>query len=568
MKGRAPVLQDTPAAGSPSEAGDSADAVDPPSDGDGATDGAGDTKPKAKPKEAPAVPKEPKALREIREGEAGELKAYLESLGPQGSVRVRVVRTEPKFVQTSKGQAAIEGYLDTVNEFLDEDYIRQRWGGGTYDLTINTRNDKGSFTYKAHRIIKVSGEPKTDANHPQPTPPPVVQSGDSPVLVKEVFSILKNELDNARKPEGLPPAFQALMEQMRADADRRDRENEELRRELREIQRKDPPTDPLRDKLIDSLMGGESARIIALREQFASELRQTKEGHAAEVQRLEARHDRTVADMRQSHEREITALKHTYEIQIAALNNAHQSALSSAKAVAEVQKTSQDAVQKQLERELDAVRKDRDALRDKKDKSLPEQIKEISAIKELIGGDEDSSTTAGKFIEAIPAVAETIGGIVAQARGATAQPAQQATAQAQPQARRAPRVVAHPQTGQRFVQTQQGLVPVKKRPEVITNEAGTPVEAPTVDPGQLNMLINQMEQAFRRDEDPRIVAQTGRTVVPAEILTWIRDNDTEASSGLELFMQKVAKLPGTSPLATQGGRNWLRKVGKALIEGA
>lgn len=566
MKGRATVQDtpdDSPADIAGAEPEDSADhSAQPRTDGD-------DTgKQRGKAKET--APKEPRALREIRDAEAGTLKEYLEALGPQGSVRVRVVRTEPKFIRTPKGEVAIEGHLDTVNEFLDEEYIKQRWGGGTYDLTINTRNDRGSFVYKAHRVVKVSGEPKTDT----PTPPPVpssAQPSGEPSLVKEMVGILRHELDNARKPESIPPAFQVLVDQMRTDADRRDRENEELKREIRELQRKEPPTDPLRDRLIDSLMGGESARITALREQFASELRQTKDAHAAEIQRLEARHDRTISDMRQSHEREVAATKQTYESQIAAINTAHQTALAAAKAVADIQKTTQEAVQKQLERELDTVRKDRDTLREKKDKSLADQIKEISAVKELLGSEDGDTSTADKVIAAFPAVAETIGGIVAQARGAAQPGPQQAMAPAQVQAQaRQPRVVArrNGQQIERFVQTPAGLVPVKRRPEVITNEAGGAVEAPPVDPNQLAMLINQMEQAFRRDEDPKIVAQTGRTVVPAEILAWVRDNDTEASSGLELFMQKVAKLPGTSPLNSQGGRNWLRKVGKALIEGA
>jgi len=35
--------------------------------------------------------------------------------------------------------------------------------------------------------------------------------------------------------------------------------------------------------------------------------------------------------------------------------------------------------------------------------------------------------------------------------------------------------------------------------------------------------------------------------------------------GVDGFMSKVAKLQSASPLASQAGRNWVRKVGKALV---
>jgi len=35
--------------------------------------------------------------------------------------------------------------------------------------------------------------------------------------------------------------------------------------------------------------------------------------------------------------------------------------------------------------------------------------------------------------------------------------------------------------------------------------------------------------------------------------------------GVDGFLTDVAKLEGTSPLASQAGRNWTRKVGKALL---
>ncbi len=61
------------------------------------------------------------------------------------------------------------------------------------------------------------------------------------------------------------------------------------------------------------------------------------------------------------------------------------------------------------------------------------------------------------------------------------------------------------------------------------------------------------------------MAQTGRSSIPTDILAWIRERHTEQVSGVDLFMTKVAKLPGSSPLASQAGKNWLRAVGALLV---
>lgn len=568
MRGRAP-LQDTAGdvATATSEAAAEAAALPaaaaPEGDGDKA-------KPKAKPKDA-GEPPVPKPLRDVRTAESLALKDYLTSLGTQGAVRIRVNRTDPKILRVNGKEVKIEGHLDTVDEFLSEGDLAERWGGGTYDLTITTRGDLGSYQYAGHRVVKISGEPKAEA-YVVPSPAPQASSGGDgqPALVREMVGLLKSELDQARKPDSIPPALQALLDQMRADLQESRRESAALRTELRDAQRKDPPTDPIKDKLLGTLIDGESGRIISLREQFASEMRQVKESHQADVKRLEDRHDRVVAEMRSERQRDLEIVKATFEREIAALKASHEVSLSAVKTTAELQRETLKNEIERLRGDLQSMRSERDTLRDKKDKPLLDQVKEIDALKELLGaGDADGGGTVGQLVAALPAVAETVGGIVAQARSGgvhAGQPVAQVGA-SPPQAQQRPRVVVNRQTGQRFVQNGTQMVPVRPKPKMVTNESGTPVEAPPVEPAQLALIINTMEQAFRRDESPEIVAQTGRTFVPREILAWIRENDTEASSGLELFMSRVANLSSTSPLASQGGRNWLRKVGKALIEG-
>ena len=566
VKGRASI-QEAPPADVPAEpSAEPAPAEQPREESDGDAKRANSSKPPKPPSEPPV----PRPLKQIRDEEATALKDYLQTFGPQGSVRVKIDRSEPKYARVNGKDVKIEGYIETLDEFLTEADIQERWGGGKYDLTITARADNGSYKYAGHRVVKVSGPPKVGLDDvkdqaAQPTTP----TSDQPHLFKEMMGFMKGELDHARKPEGIPPAVQVLLEQLRDDRRRDQQALDDLRRELREAQNKKPPEDPIKDKLLGTLMDGESGRVTALRTQFESEIRSLKDNQQADIRRIEDRHDRAMADLRSSHEREIATIKTTYEREISALRSSHEVALASAKATSEIQSQTLKHEIGRLERDLDSIRKERDTLRDKKDRSPLELIKEVEAFKEALGAGGDDSSTVGKIVEVLPAVAETVGGIVAQARGqAPGQvPGVQAAvnpAAAQP-AR--PRIVASQRTGQRFVQQGNQLVPVRPKPKIVTNDAGTPVEAPQVEESQLALLISQMEQAFRRDEEPSIVAQTGRTFTPAHILAWIRDNDTEASSGLELFLSKVAKLPSTSPLSSQGGRNWLRKVGKALIEG-
>jgi hypothetical protein len=131
--------------------------------------------------------------------------------------------------------------------------------------------------------------------------------------------------------------------------------------------------------------------------------------------------------------------------------------------------------------------------------------------------------------------------------------------------------------GQVFLQRSDGsggtvLVPAKKRPKVIPatmnpdgSVATPPIELPEIDPENIQRLVGFLERAYDGKQDPEVVARSSRTAVPEEVMTWLRQNDTEQVSGVDLFMSKVAKLPSTSSLSTQGGRNWLRKVGKALV---
>ncbi len=526
-----------------------------------------------KPTASPA-PRLTKPMQEIKLGEDQALKDYLDMLGPDGSIRVRINREAPKTVRVNGRDYPTAGHLDTVNECIDEEWLREQYGGGTYKLTITSRRqtEGGSFKYAGHRQVIVAGDPKIEklptnaAAVPSGTPTPSSESGGA---VKEVMSLLKDELAHAReaKPQGIDPALQMVIDQLRSDARRRDEQMDKLQLQLDQARNQKPPEDPFREKLLGSLIDGESGRLQSLRMMHDSEISKLKEGHAQEVRLIEDRHDRAMRQAQQSHELMLANMKASYEREIAALNTSHQVAATATTTTKDVAVMTLNAELKRMEKEVDTLRAENKDLRERKDKSVIDQIKDMNVLKEALGGGEDgegSASTIKEIAGMIPAAIEGIGGIMASRTAAAQQPQQvQARAAAQAQQQR-PRVVAAP-NGERFVQAGNKLVPVKAKPKVVTTDAGETIEIPKIEEPTIRLIISQLEAAFGRDEDPDIVAQSAKAMIPPDILAWILQHHTEQVSGVDLFMQKVAHLPGSSPLATQGGRNWLRKVGAILI---
>jgi hypothetical protein len=107
------------------------------------------------------------------------------------------------------------------------------------------------------------------------------------------------------------------------------------------------------------------------------------------------------------------------------------------------------------------------------------------------------------------------------------------------------------------------LFPVTRKKKVIetVNADGTKgPDLPVLPKETMEMVIGFLERAFSANQDPEVVAQSYRAQVPDEVLQVIRIH------GMDTFLGKMANVPGGSPLATQRGLNWIRKVGAALVE--
>jgi len=517
-------------------------------------------------------------VRDIQALEDLPLRDLLDQLGAKGAFRIHLSRLEPEFFVDPQGKRVkTDGKLKTYEEPIDEEVIQAKHGGGRYQMRFFRRTPKGDFKFLTQRTVDVAGDPRTD-DIPRTVAAPVAASAapaQDAGLVKEVLGLMKDELDRAHDranvqpppaPRGIDPAIQMLVDRMSQEATERNQEMHEMRRQLTALQSQKPPEDPIKEKILGSLIDGESGRIAVLRQTHESELRQLREAHRMDMQIREEAHQRELTNLKQSYEREIASLRSTSETLsvVTRESNAMQVKILEADA-------------RRLERDMEAIRKENSELRAKKDKGLLEQIKEIEALKDAIGLDDQEKSGVDKIIDVIssPAAAEFAGRIMGagQATVAAQAPQQQVV-----HVQQGPRLVQDQTTGAKFWQMSDGkggvrLVPAKKKPKVIpatVNPDGTQatpeIQLPEIDAQALTNLIGYLERAYTNKMEPEIVAQSGKASVPEEILTWIRDHDTEQTSGVDLFLSKVAKLPASSPLSSQAGKNWIRRVGKALIE--
>ena len=497
----------------------------------------------------------PKELADVRAKENATLRDIANAFGEGGAFKIRVVRNEPEwFVDPRTGtRVPTAGYLRTYDKAIDEDYIQEHHGGGTYSLTFNRKTSSGSYVYFTHKTVTIVGDPKLDDTFRQVAPTVPAQapttSNENPTLVTKAFDALQTQLEKERsrvetsaRPHGPDPAMDKIVELYKAQLDTQSKELAALRTEMTALRNQKPPEDPIKDKILDGLLKDDSARITALRSQYESEIRVLKEHHQQDLKLERDRHDRDRLDLKQMHERELTLMKQTHEIQLQAAKGAYELNMKVA-----------DVENRRVERDNGELRTEVKELRAKKDLGPLEMLKQAEQIKDAIGvGDGDDKSRVDQVIEALP-------GVIEAAKSYFKPPAntgQQPTLQPK-------RQVVEDTAGNKFILDDKGkLVPVAKKPKPKpAPQPGPNGEPPIPDiPAEtINNIINYLERAFAGGQDPDVVAQSGRAMVPAEIITAIRDHQVDG------FLTKVAKLPSTSPLSNQAGRNWMRKVGAALV---
>lgn len=508
-------------------------------------------------------------LRKIVSDESLALKQVLEHFGTDGAFTIKITRKEPEFVKDANGKAVpTRGFLETVDRAIDETWLQSKYGGGIYELYFRLRNGG----YAGHRTVAVAGEPNL-GELPRSVPGSAVQAasqasnGESPSVVNKALEMAgeiarqaNEERRQAQQGGGDSAVVALLRDELRAVRDQAAEDRRSLMEEIRSLRTaaatppQPSPEQGFTTKLLDKMVDGESARMQAHRDRIDSEMRQLQQSHQDDIKRLNDRHEREIDRLQRDQQRQIDLLTTTQKTELATAKSSYEVQLAAAKTSFDTSKDILQAEKRRMEKELDDLRAEVKELRAKKDKSILDTVKEIDAIKDVIGGGDDDSerSAVDKLVEGI---ASPEGMAALSAIFNKGQPPQQ---QAAPPPPRKPRVARNKTTGEPFVVSADGrtITPVHKPPP--PPEQG---QLPQLDQGTVDLVVGYLERAFSAGTDPEIVAQSGRAQVPDDVLKAIRD-----LGGVDAFLSKVAKLPASSPLmSSQTGRNWVRKVGKALV---
>lgn len=523
---------------------------------------------------AKARPSTSKSIRDFREEENADAVAWIKSLQADGAaIKVLIKRREPKSVvdPSSGHRVKTDGLLETVEREISEQEIQERFGGGTYQLLVQKRNDSGRYQYLTARQFEIAGDPILH-NLPRLLAPkseaaPIV-TGPAPAdpLLGKAFDFMAKAASSNNAPTGPSRADQLaeikmFMEPLTRQIDELREQNRILMNQQIAAQKGDPTETTFQQKMLDKLVDGDSARVTAVRTQFESEIRMLKENAREDEKRLRESFERDKQYLHQQHEREIATLKASHEVQISTIKASHEMAIK----VLEAENRRLDKDHQKLDAEVQK-------LRDKKEPSLKDKVEEIQMFKDLLGDGEEaeSKSTITKVIEGAaqsPIIANFAERIMSgggqQMQAPAPPPPQHAVAPS-----RRVRHIRDKRNGQVYRVTGNQAVPVQMpQPQVPAATEGGDQQAlpqpaqppiPYIDPETVKIATDFMLQAFQNGTDPETFAASIRPMLKKDII------NTMATLGVRDFLIKVGSLDATSPLMSQAGINWARKVQAAL----
>jgi hypothetical protein len=507
-------------------------------------------------------------MKALRSSEDRTLKDIIESFGDSTAYKCKISRKYPLTMRDRTGKIVqTGGFLEWVEGVpIDESWIQERYAGGKYELLFRKRGPKGGWEFGGQVTIEIAGDP--DLRLPggtaaeQTTTGPA-SSSEPPTMAKAALDLMHAELNRAhdRADKGSGGGGGEIVDVLREQLRESRLELAAFRAEMRDQANRTPPQtseDKVKDRWLEKLMDGDTARVTAVRSQFESEIRMLKEQAIENERRLYDRFERDRQDMRNSHEREIALLRSSHDTSVSSARGSMDTQLAATKASFDTQREIMAAENRRLERDNTELRQEVKDLRAKKDKSFPEMAKELESVKEVLGiGDGDDKGIGDKFGDMLtnPEAIAAIGKII-RGEQPPPPPQQPAPGALQPGTRR---VVRH-KDGKKYIYEADGSLtgPLPAKPP---GKAGAPPPPPEIDPAVISQMVTLLENAYSNGADPEIVARTAKPHVTDEMLTIIRD-----VGGVDAFLSKVAKLPGSSPLlSSQAGRNWVRKVGKSLV---
>lgn len=482
------------------------------------------------------------------------------------SIKLSLIRTRPDFWDGRQ----VSGHLGSFDELLDEDAIAERFGGGTFQVKVQKILPSGKYQYAGARTIKVAGDPKVTGEHfkdrdpkeaPVVVPVPVPTSENADVTKaamatmerfasKAVDRAEKIE-ENARGQSPFDPTILALVTKplesqiasLNGQLAAKDQLLMEKDRIIKELSDRRPDT-TMQDRMLDKMYDGENAKLNALRMQHDAERRVLQENFNEEKKRMEHRSDTERQNLMEAHKRELKQMEMSYEHQLKASDLSHKGLLDA-----------KENRVKDLERTITRQDSEIAELRAKKEKTLIEQASELAHVQETfkalgMGGPEgpEEQTTVERVMGAI---AENP--IVMGIGKRLSQPEPQRLPPRPAPAR--PPVVQ--QKRQRAREALQGA-PQAPQPPQPAPQPPRPFLPPGVSQDDVQTAVQMMEGAVANATEPDIFAQSIRGMVPTGVVNYIQTH------GIDSLLDGVARLSEASPLQTQVGRNFARRVAKAL----
>jgi len=470
----------------------------------------------------------------------------------QQRVRIKVIRSWPK----TYNEQFVGGLLDVFDEFISEEMIKERFGGGKFVIQVLRMTAKGGWTYGGQRSIEVAGQPKPVDAPPAVTLAPVHE--DSGLASRAMAMMertanedrnravkVEQELREKMNQSGIDTQLidlivAPLREQLRAQQDASTALQTELRRrdeKMTEILTRPPTVDPTQNKLLERFIDGDNTRLDAVRAAHETELRTMRENHHEDIKRTEDRFSRMVETNEKAHEREVRSVETSHSSELKTREIAFNSQVDSLKSQISM-----------LERDLDATKKELGELRGKKDVPIEDQLSKLVTVKEMMdsftGKSDESDQPVWKQVADVVMNSPMAQGLAQRISGPP--PGQQPQMRMVP--RRLVRQVPH------AVPLPPGASPTPTPPTQALPPAPPPPKV-VLDPATVLEAIKFIEVSVQNDVDPTNFAQTIRSMVPSSIIDSLRID------GIDGILQYI---PSNSPLQSQSGLNFLRKVAKIL----
>lgn len=498
-------------------------------DDDGANDGRHRYQPKR--------PGSPPARDEL----TTDVKSWLQSLQSGSPLRIFLYRLSPKMFD---GHIA-EGLVARLDEPMEQDEIKDNFGGGKYELKVHMLQKSGRWDIKDTKRFNIQGPPKIV---PKQEAAAMGAAGgfvgnngqnENPYLARRAIETTEKIAERAqdkadrleeelrhRNGDGANAGIVELVkEQMRLNSELQNRDGGTTKIFEHYLQSDSDRTAKMREL--------HDAELRALRQAREDEVRQLRSAAGEDLKRAEDRHDRYMQSVKEQHVRELDNLKSSYEGRIESL-----------KAGFEAQRIALDSEVNRLRSDNEALKKEVAELRTKKEAPLEDQLAKIVTLKdsfEALGltGEKEEAGVFDKIVETVSPLVEGF----AQ-RVAYGSPEQQANAQ---------QAAAQQQVQQRALAQRQARAQAQAQAQA----AGAPKP---IDPKMVANMVSFLESCVGNDKSPEEVVQTAQSIgVPRDLMREVAKLDVDQ------FLAQ-ARVQEGSILQSTAGRSFLRKVMK-LIRG-